>query len=90
VLDGLGEDRARLVEIVAGIKHAVDLGAIACPLLDLIEVAVVRTERIVGFLVGPMLTHWRLRPQSSSAPGVLDLQPVITRADPFGYNARAA
>jgi hypothetical protein len=34
----------RLVEIVAGIQHAIDLRAIACPFLDLVEVALIRNQ----------------------------------------------
>ena len=41
-----GEDVLRLGEIVARIEQALNLRAVACPLLDLVEVAVVRIERV--------------------------------------------
>jgi hypothetical protein len=47
MLDGAGEDVLRLGEIVARIEQALDAHAVARPLLDLVEVAVVRIERVV-------------------------------------------
>jgi hypothetical protein len=43
-----GQQRLRL----AGIQQTIDLRAIFGPLLDLVEIAVVRLERVVSFLVG--------------------------------------
>jgi len=60
VFDHSGEYPLRFPEPIAGIKQAIDHGAIARPLLDFVEVAAVRQERIVGFLwaqsliVGPL------------------------------------
>jgi hypothetical protein len=58
MLDRVSEDLPRLVQLTAGIEHVVDLGPVLGPLLDLVEVAVVRDDRIVGFFV---LAHlfWR-------------------------------
>src|ERR1700691_4953002 len=42
-----------LVEIVAGIKQALDLRAVLGPLFDLVEVAIVRAQRVVSFFAGP-------------------------------------
>ena len=52
VLDGFSEDVTRLVEIAAGVQHAIDLAAVFRPLLDLVEAAVVRAEWVVGLLLG--------------------------------------
>ena len=52
VLDCRREYVARLVEIVAGVQHAIDLAAVFRPLLDLVEAAVVRAEWVVGLLLG--------------------------------------
>jgi hypothetical protein len=46
VLDSLGEHIARLVEIVAGPKQTVDLGAVSRSLLYLIEVSQIRFDRV--------------------------------------------
>ena len=53
MLDRRREDLARLVEIVAGVQHVVDLGAVLGPFLDLIEIAVVRDQWLVSLVVGP-------------------------------------
>ena len=54
MLDGAGEDVLRLGEIVASIEQAIDRHAVARPLLDLEEVAVVRIERVARFFVRPL------------------------------------
>jgi hypothetical protein len=54
MLDGAGEDVPRLGEIVASIEQALDRRAVARPLLDLVEHAVVRIERVARFLVRPI------------------------------------
>jgi hypothetical protein len=46
MLDRSGEDVPRLVEIVARVEQAINLGAVARPFLDLVEIAVVRIERV--------------------------------------------
>jgi hypothetical protein len=51
VLDSVGKDFLRLAKIIAGMKQAIDSHAIPCPLLDLVEVADVRNQRVVGFFV---------------------------------------
>ena len=48
------EQLTSLVEIVAGVEQAVDLHAVLGPLFELVEIAVVREERIVGLLVRPV------------------------------------
>jgi hypothetical protein len=53
MLDGLGEQLAGLVEIVAGVKHPLDLRAVLSPLFELVEIAIVRAKRVVRFFVGP-------------------------------------
>jgi hypothetical protein len=55
VLDGLRENVPRLFEVIAGVQHAVDFAAVLGPLLDLVVVAVIRQEGIVGLFVGPMV-----------------------------------
>jgi hypothetical protein len=81
------EDLARLVERVDGPQHALDTLFVLGPLLDLVEVAVVGEERIVG-LFGSALHRRRRR--------VLDLGPVIdsggavARIELFGDNALTA
>ena len=52
MLDRCGEDLSRLVQIAAGIEHALDLAAILGPLLDLVVIAVVRDQRLSGLFVG--------------------------------------
>jgi len=47
------EFRLRLVEIVAGEQQAIDMLAVARPLLDLVEIAFVRVERVRRLFVGP-------------------------------------
>jgi hypothetical protein len=44
-LDRLLEYLSRLVEIVAGVQHAIDLAAVLGPLLDFVVIALVRLER---------------------------------------------
>src|SRR5215831_149568 len=51
VLDPLREDIPCLVEVVAGIEQAIYLRAIPRPFFDLVEVADVRNQRVVGFFV---------------------------------------
>ena len=55
VLYRLAKNVPRGVEIIAGIQQAIDLRAIFGPLLDLVKIAVVRIERVGGFLVGPII-----------------------------------
>jgi hypothetical protein len=53
VFDCFGEQITSLVEIVAGVKKALDLSAVLGPLFELVEIAIVREKRIVGLLVRP-------------------------------------
>jgi hypothetical protein len=50
VFDHSGEYPLRFPEPIAGIKQAIDHGAIARLLLDFVEVAAVRQERIAVFI----------------------------------------
>ena len=51
MVDHNGEDLPRLVEV------PIDLGPIFGLLLDLVEIAVVRNQRIIGLFIGPLRTH---------------------------------
>ena len=44
MLDCSRKDLPRIIEVAAGMEHAVDLGAVLRPLLDLVKVAVVRPK----------------------------------------------
>ena len=48
----IGEDVLRPTKIVVCIEQAVDLGAVLGPLLDLVKIALVGVERVVGFFAG--------------------------------------
>ena len=48
VLDGVGKDFLRIAKPIAGIKQAIDSHAVPRPLLDLVEIAIIRAQRIVG------------------------------------------
>jgi hypothetical protein len=48
VLDGVGKDFLRLAKTIAGTKQAIDSHAVPRPLLDLVEIAIIRAKRIVG------------------------------------------
>ena len=52
MIDRLREDLPRLVQAAAGIEHVVDLGPVLGPFFDLVEVAVVRNQRVVGLFDG--------------------------------------
>jgi hypothetical protein len=54
VFDRVFEQLTSLFEIVAGVKEAIDLAAVFGPLFDLVEVAMVRDERVISLFVGPM------------------------------------
>ena len=51
MLDRRREDRLRLIQVAPGIEHVVDLGAVLGPLLDLVEIAVVRDQRLISLFV---------------------------------------
>ena len=53
MLDGAGEDVLGRGETVARIEQALDVHAVAAPLLDLVEHAVVGIERVVRLLIRP-------------------------------------
>ena len=57
MLDGVGKLFLRLFKAAAGVEHALDFHAVFGPLLNLIEIAIVRAERIVGLLVAPIVIH---------------------------------
>jgi hypothetical protein len=43
-----------LFQIIAGVQQPIDFGAVLSSLLDLVEVAIVREERTIGFLIRPI------------------------------------
>jgi hypothetical protein len=51
MLDRFGEQLTSLLKIVACVKQPLDLRAVLGPLLELVEIAIVREKRIVGLLV---------------------------------------
>ena len=51
MINGLGKDFLRLSKTAAGVKRALDLGAIPRLFFDLVVITVVDEERIVGFFV---------------------------------------
>ena len=59
MLDRLGEDLARLIQVAAGVEHALE-PAFLNLLLDLVVVAMVRQQRLVGFFVGPICSWLHL------------------------------
>jgi hypothetical protein len=67
MLDRFGEQLASLVEIVAGVKEAIDFRAVLGPLLELVEIPIVREMRIVCFLVRPIVIHARPSPLSAAS-----------------------
>src|SRR5262249_37860650 len=75
VLDGVGKDFLRLAKIIAGMKQAIDSHAIPRPLLDLVEVADVRNQRVVGFFVYDALGRGTARARRSVPGGELDARP---------------
>jgi len=69
VLDGVGKDFLRLAKIIAGMKQAIDSHAIPRPLLDLVEVADVRNQRVVGFFADQSFIARLTTTAASAAPG---------------------
>jgi hypothetical protein len=69
VRHSLGEDFLRSPEVVAGIEQVVDFLTLPRPLLDLVEIAIVRLERVEGNLRLTSQRAWfqqgRLRPPFS-------------------------
>jgi hypothetical protein len=57
MLNCLGKNVRRFVEIIAGVKPAIDLRAVTRPFLDFVEVARIGDQRVFGFLVGPIVRH---------------------------------
>ena len=55
MLDGRDKDFSRLVETVAGVQQGIDTHLVPAARLDLVEVAQVGIERIVGLFVGPVV-----------------------------------
>ena len=52
MLDRRREVRLRLIQIAPRIQHVIDLRAVLGPLLDLVEIAMVRDQRVVGLFGG--------------------------------------
>ena len=44
-----------LIKIVASEQHLFDVQAVLAPFLDLVEISAVCIERIIGFLMGPIV-----------------------------------
>src|SRR5262249_51906408 len=91
VLDGVGKDFLRLAKIIAGIKQAIDFHAVPRPPFDLVEIAMVRDQRVVGLFVGP-IGH-ELQASSSSrrtagASGFLILSQCAERPARYGEPSR--
>jgi hypothetical protein len=61
MLDRRREYLTRLIQVASGVEHVVDLGTVLGPLFDLVEVARVRDQRLIGFSVG-RFGHPRARP----------------------------
>jgi hypothetical protein len=77
VLNRLCEDISCLVEIVAAVQQTVDLRAVLCPLLDLVEVADIRNQRVIGFFVGPIAHQHCV--YFGRGPAILKRRKVIKR-----------
>ena len=56
-LTALANSSCAFFKAAAGVEHALDFHAVFGPLLNLIEIAIVRAERIVGLLVAPIVIH---------------------------------
>jgi len=54
-LDEPREDGPSLIKIVASEQHLFDVQAVLAPFLDLVEISTVCIERIIGFLMGPIV-----------------------------------
>jgi hypothetical protein len=64
--DRVFEQLTSLFEIGAGVKEAIDLAAVFGPLSELVEVAMVRDERVICFLLGPISLFGPIRHVSLS------------------------
>jgi hypothetical protein len=62
MLDCFSEQLASLVQIIAGVEHALDLRAILGPLFNLVEIAIVRQERAIGCSSGQSSDQSSLMP----------------------------
>ena len=51
MLDRMLKHRAAFTKTVSGIERAIELRSVSRPLLDLVEIADVRNERVVDFVV---------------------------------------
>jgi hypothetical protein len=59
VLHDHGEDFLRSPEIIAGVKQGIDFLAVPRPFFDLVEITVVRIERVESFFGGQsFITLW--------------------------------
>ena len=54
MLDGVLEDAPRFVKVVARVEHQLNPQPVPAPFLDLVEVAAVGIERVVGLLDSPI------------------------------------
>jgi hypothetical protein len=54
MLDGVREQFASPVQIIASVQNPVDFRALFRSLLHLVEIAIVRAQWLVGFLIGPI------------------------------------
>jgi hypothetical protein len=59
VLDSGAEYLLRLFEVIARVQQSVEFGAVLGPLFDFVEITIVRHERIVSRLVGPIVIRAR-------------------------------
>jgi hypothetical protein len=82
ILDCRCKDLPRLVQITAGIEHPIDLGAVLGPFFDLVVVAVVRQQRVVGFFVRGTLCHIQLQRRPARHPGICPCATIATLAEP--------
>jgi hypothetical protein len=64
MLDRLGEQLTSFFQVVACVKQALDLRTVLSPLFDLVEIAIVGIERVLGlfepksvFLLRPPIAH---------------------------------
>jgi hypothetical protein len=51
MLDGHDKDFSRFVEVIASVQQSIDTHAVPAPRFDLVEVAVICLERVVGLFV---------------------------------------
>ena len=57
MLDRFGEQLTSLVEIVAGIEQPLDLRAVLGPLFELVEITIVRAQRVISVSSSDPMRH---------------------------------